>query len=54
MEVLREFGRVDVLLLDFYLPPVTGLTVLQQVNEAVLAGAIARPRLLYTSPSPRD
>jgi PleD family two-component response regulator len=44
VEVLREFGRVDVLLLDFYLPPVTGLTVLQQVNEAVLAGAIARPK----------
>jgi PleD family two-component response regulator len=44
VEVLREFGRVDVLLLDFYLPPVTGLTVLQQVNEAVLSGSIDRPK----------
>jgi CheY-like chemotaxis protein len=44
VEVLKEFGRVDVLLLDFYLPPVTGLMVLEQVNEAVKIGVIQRPK----------
>ena len=44
VDALEAFGRVDVLLLDFYLPPVTGLRVLQEVNEAVLAGRIERPR----------
>ena len=44
VEALEEFGRVDVLLLDFYLPPITGFKVLQQVNEAVAAGRIERPK----------
>ena len=44
VEALKEFGRVDVLLLDFYLPPVTGLMVLEQVNEAVKIGVIQRPK----------
>ena len=43
---MRGFGRIDVLLLDFYLPPVTGLAVLQQVNEAVLAGLLERPKFV--------
>ena len=46
VEVMRGFGRIDVLLLDFYLPPVTGLAVLQQVNEAVLAGLLERPKFV--------
>jgi response regulator of citrate/malate metabolism len=41
---MEEFGQVDVLLLDFYLPPITGLKVLQQVNEAVKEGRVQRPR----------
>lgn len=44
IDAIKEFGRVDVLMLDFYLPPVTGLQVLQQVNEAVASGIIQRPK----------
>ena len=44
VEALEAFGRVDVLMLDFYLPPVTGLEVLRQVNDAARAGRIERPK----------
>ena len=36
----------DVLLLDFYMPPFTGLEVLQQLNAAVAAGQLQRPRMV--------
>ena len=38
IDAIKEFGRVDVLMLDFYLPPLTGLQVLMKLNEAVEAG----------------
>ena len=44
IDAIKEFGRVDVLMLDFYLPPLTGLQVLMKLNEAVEAGVIERPR----------
>ena len=52
VEALEAFGRVDVLMLDFYLPPVTGLEVLRQVNDAARAGRIERPR--HTRGDERD
>ena len=47
VEALEAFGRVDVLMLDFYLPPVTGLEVLRQVNDAARAGRIERGRDIF-------
>ena len=45
VEVMRGFGRIDVLLLDFYLPPVTGLAVLQvHVNGIVVSHDVLRGR----------
>mmetsp|Transcript_13903 Transcript_13903/g.33587 ORF Transcript_13903/g.33587 Transcript_13903/m.33587 type:complete len:106 (+) Transcript_13903:2980-3297(+) len=43
VEAMEEFGQVDVLLLDYYLPPITGFKVLQEVNAAVAAGRVRRP-----------
>lgn len=36
--------KPDVLLLDYYMPPHNGLTVLRMVNEAVRSGIIERPK----------
>ena len=44
IDAIKEFGRVDVLMLDFYLPPLTGLQVLMKLNEAVEAGVIERAK----------
>jgi CheY-like chemotaxis protein len=44
IEAILEFGRVDVLLLDYYLPPMTGYKVLERVNAAVREGLIERPK----------
>jgi PleD family two-component response regulator len=43
LEVIKEFDP-DVLLLDYYMPPFTGLAVLKMVNEEVKAGRLRRPR----------
>ncbi|ABO95193.1 predicted protein, partial [Ostreococcus lucimarinus CCE9901] len=43
LEVIKEF-EPDVLLLDYYMPPFTGLAVLKMVNEEVKAGRLRRPR----------
>ncbi len=36
----------DVLLLDFYIPPLNGLQVLTALNAAVAAGTLPRPRFV--------
>jgi hypothetical protein len=43
----------DVLLLDFYIPPKTGLAVLEALNAAVAAGTCARPRYILGMSSVR-
>ncbi len=43
MRLIGEFAP-DVLLLDFYIPPKTGLAVLEALNEAVASGVVQRPR----------
>ena len=43
MGVIAAFAP-DVLLLDFYIPPKTGLAVLEALNAAVAAGRLPRPR----------
>jgi len=40
--VIRDYAP-DVLLLDFYIPPKTGLAVLEALNAAVAEGSVARP-----------
>ena len=42
MAVIKDFAP-DVLLLDHYIPPKTGLAVLEALNEAVAAGTLPRP-----------
>ena len=43
----------DVLLLDFYIPPKTGLAVLEELNAAVAAGRLPRPRYVVGMSSVR-
>eukprot|EP00466_Bigelowiella_natans_P018117 jgi/Bigna1/77051/fgenesh1_pg.45_\ len=45
LEALKEF-RPDVVLLDYYIPPITGLKVLRALNEAVANKEIDRPRYI--------
>lgn len=45
MDVVRDF-KPDVLLLDYYIPPMTGLQVLRAINDAVAAGVLERPRVI--------
>jgi len=50
MEVVKEF-KPDVVLLDYYIPPFTGLTVLKQLNSAIAEGTVPRPRLIVAMSS---
>lgn len=53
LDEIREV-QPDVLLLDFYMPPHTGLEVLRGVNAAVLSGELVRPSaVLGMSSEPR-
>ena len=45
LEKIERF-KPDVLLLDFYMPPHTGLMVLKKLNEAVREGRIERPKFV--------
>lgn len=45
LEKIERF-KPDVLLLDFYMPPHTGLLVLKKLNEAVREGRIERPKFV--------
>lgn len=45
LEKIERF-KPDVLLLDFYMPPHTGLVVLKKLNEAVQEGRIERPKFV--------
>lgn len=45
LEKIERF-KPDVLLLDFYMPPHTGLMVLKKLNEAVQEGRIERPKFV--------
>ena len=45
LEKIERF-KPDVLLLDFYMPPHTGLMVLKKLNEAVRQGRIERPKFV--------
>jgi response regulator of citrate/malate metabolism len=48
--VIKEFAP-DVLLLDHYIPPKTGLVVLEALNAAVADGSVARPRYIIAMSS---
>ena len=52
MGVIAAFAP-DVLLLDFYIPPKTGLAVLEALNAAVASGRLARPRYVLGMSSVR-
>ena len=52
MAVIRDFAP-DVLLLDHYIPPKTGLAVLEALNTAVAAGSVQRPRYVIGMSSVR-
>jgi len=43
VEIIGAY-KPDVLLLDYYMPPHTGLTVIRMMNEAVQSGKIERPK----------
>lgn len=43
VRIIAEFAP-DVLLLDHYMPPHTGLEVLKMLNDAVREGTCARPK----------
>mmetsp|Transcript_22461 Transcript_22461/g.31432 ORF Transcript_22461/g.31432 Transcript_22461/m.31432 type:complete len:105 (+) Transcript_22461:468-782(+) len=45
VEAVKEF-KPDVLLLDYYIPPITGLKVLRALNEAIANNEIDRPRFI--------
>lgn len=48
--VIKEYAP-DVLLLDHYIPPKTGLAVLEALNAAVADGSVARPRYIIAMSS---
>ena len=52
MSVIKDYAPV-VLLLDFYIPPRTGLAVLEALNAAVAAGELPRPRFVVGMSSVR-
>lgn len=45
LEVIDEFSP-DILLLDYFIPPYTGLEVLKMLNESVASGQISRPNVV--------
>ena len=45
LDTVNEY-RPDVLLLDYFMPPHTGLSVLKMLNEAVREGRVVRPRFV--------
>lgn len=50
LEIIAEFSP-DILLLDHYIPPLTGLAVLENLNILVASGDLTRPKTIVAMSS---